>query len=353
MGRERDYNIEMLRVVSCVLVICIHVSNVYSRAYGEISDVSYLISLITNAFARVSVPLFFMISGYLLLKEPISLRKCIRRVLFMVTVLVIWSAVYYVWKLFYWGESYDFRLIFDEPVEKHLWFLYAILGMYISLPFFQCLFQKQSGRLMEYFIVLWLFFLTLNYILVLLDMDFSYPIPLVGSSCYLGYFVMGYILRCQSGQYGLSPRLCFALSIMAAMATVSITFLSSKQSGEHVEVYFQYRNVMIALSSLLLFYGVMQNKSRRFTARCKSFMRLVSRHSFTVYLSHILFLDMVKKNCNLLVISSWIGILLLTAGIFAASLLFSVVLDYCSASVKKKMSGMLCYFAKLVQKKCA
>ena len=104
-----------------------------------------------------------MISGYLLLEENVSIRKSIHRVIHTLVVLVFWSVLYYIWNIIFWDDRYDFVTLFEEPVKKHLWFLYAILGMYIALPFFQLLFKKMNRRLTEYFVMLWIFFLTLYY----------------------------------------------------------------------------------------------------------------------------------------------------------------------------------------------
>lgn len=65
--REKKYNIEILRMISFVMVIVIHVSNYFCRAYGSISNGEYIYSLVINSLARVSVPCFFMMSGALLL----------------------------------------------------------------------------------------------------------------------------------------------------------------------------------------------------------------------------------------------------------------------------------------------
>lgn len=315
--------------MSCLLVVCIHVSNVYSRAFGEISNTSYLLSLFANGFSRVAVPIFFMISGYLLLNEPPGLRKSVHRVLHTIVVLVFWSIVYYFWDYYYLGEEYNFCLIFEEPVKKHLWFLYAILGMYISQPFFQYLFCKMPKRLMEYFVVLWLFFLTFNYVLALLHIDFAYPVPLVGTSCYLGYFALGYILRRLSDDFVMKTGQCYGLSAVASVTTIVITYLYSLDAGEHIEVFFQYRNVLIALSSVLLFFGVMQRDKRRFSEGQKAAMGLISRHSFTIYLSHILFLDLVKENLHPIAVPAWLGIPAFTVGILAVTLGFSILADGC------------------------
>lgn len=327
VSRERNYNIELLRVISCILVVCIHVSNVYSRAYGEVSGGTYLFSLITNCFSRVAVPVFFMISGYLLLEENVSLRKSVHRVLHTLMVLVFWSVLYYIWNIVFWDDRYDFATLFEEPVKKHLWFLYAILGMYIALPFFQLLFKKMSRRLTEYFVVLWVFFLTFYYVLALADMEFTYPVPMVGNSSYLGYFVMGYIIRYLSEENQLGSKLCFTIAITAGIINIGLTCCGTWVSGSHEEIFFQYRNPLIAICSLGIFAGIVEHGRIRFTEAQKTLMQMISRHSFTIYLSHIIFLDIVKEEMEPLDLPGWIGIPFYTIGIFLVTFAFAVAAD--------------------------
>ena len=55
-GKKRDYNLELIRMCSFMMVIAIHVSNYFCRAYGQITDSEYVFSLIIDTLARVSVP---------------------------------------------------------------------------------------------------------------------------------------------------------------------------------------------------------------------------------------------------------------------------------------------------------
>lgn len=79
--KEKNYNLELIRMISFVLVIAIHVSNYFCRAYGEIPNSEYAFSLVVDTTARVSVPSFFMISGALLLGREETLKKHCRRIL--------------------------------------------------------------------------------------------------------------------------------------------------------------------------------------------------------------------------------------------------------------------------------
>ena len=75
MKEKREYAFDLLRVISMFMVIVVHVSNVYSRSYGIISNQNFLYSLIYNTISRISVPIFLMISGALLLDRKFDKKK--------------------------------------------------------------------------------------------------------------------------------------------------------------------------------------------------------------------------------------------------------------------------------------
>ena len=325
MKREKNYNMELLRVLACIMVVCIHVTNYYSRGYGEISHISYIFSIVINGICRVAVPLFFMISGYFLLPEVMVIKKSIRRAFQIFVVLVLWSGIYYIWNLYYRKRDYDFALAFEEPVKKHLWFLYAILGMYIALPFLQCMIKKMPDLLMRYFALLWFLFMALDFVIAILDMEVTYEVPLVGSSCYLGYFLMGFIISHTMKKVEIPGWLCFLGAFSCIAIIIVFTYICTVNTGVHIEDFFEYRNVFIASAAAFIFYDASNNGKYELSERVKRGISFVSKHSFTIYLCHVLFLDIVKLELYPRKISAFVGIPLFTIVIFAASLSFSVV----------------------------
>ena len=88
--KGKNYNLELIRMVSFVLVIAIHVTNYFCRAYGKIPQGEYLFSLALDTAARVSVPCFFHDFGEpLLLGRQESLKKHLRRFVRFLIVFVI------------------------------------------------------------------------------------------------------------------------------------------------------------------------------------------------------------------------------------------------------------------------
>ena len=70
---ERDYRIDLLRILACLMVVFIHVS-----AFGMLSGVgsfNWHIGNIYDSLVRSAVPLFVMISGAFLLSKNISYKE--------------------------------------------------------------------------------------------------------------------------------------------------------------------------------------------------------------------------------------------------------------------------------------
>lgn len=320
-----------------MMVVCIHVSNYYSRGYGlgEVSNASYLFSIIINVISRVAVPIFFMISGSLLLDETVLIRKSLKRVWNTLLSLLLWSGIYCIWNYFYRDRVYDFRLIFQEPVKKHLWFLYAIIGMYIVLPFLQNMFKNMQDILMRYFVAMWFFFLTVDYIIALLDLKIAYQIPLVGNSCYLGYFAMGYIVKRTIKKVPIDTKLCYGGAILSLTTVIVLTYICTTLQGEHYDRFFEYRNILIAIASSLIFYDALKNEHHPYKEKTKQVLRFLSKHSFTIYLCHVIFLDIVKLEFAPRSVSAFIGIPLYSVFVFGCSLLFSVIWNMVQSIIRK------------------
>jgi peptidoglycan/LPS O-acetylase OafA/YrhL len=66
--------IDNLRGIACLMVVMIHTTTWYVTNAHSISPVNWDIANILNSASRVSVPLFFMISGFLFLANAARSR---------------------------------------------------------------------------------------------------------------------------------------------------------------------------------------------------------------------------------------------------------------------------------------
>lgn len=140
MITERKNYLDYLRGLAAIAVIVIHVSG--NNWYGNYGSIYWLVFTAYEGVCRVAVPLFFMISGCLFLdKERNKSIKSLYTVTIkrLVVFLLFWAMVY---KMVQFPTELAFfdqiKLALSEIVigntQSHLWYVYAIIGLYIISP---------------------------------------------------------------------------------------------------------------------------------------------------------------------------------------------------------------------------
>ena len=206
---NRNVNLDILKAVCCFLVVCIH-----APFPGKLGD-----AVIT--FARIAVPVFFMISGYFYNRA--NLDKQIRKVgkLVVQINLLYFSA----------GGGYEliskesFRYGFDDFVEfilfnespfysaGHLWYMNALLYVLIVLK------MIDIKYLCPFAPVLLLGDLLLGkYSYFVFGTEFPYYYARNFLFVGIPYFCLGYLIR--TVNLRLKPKICLLLSILVAFANL-------------------------------------------------------------------------------------------------------------------------------------
>lgn len=334
MTREKNYNIEILRTISCILVLVIHVANYYCRGFGQVTDGEFIFATILNAFARFSVPCFFMVSGALLLGRDEDLTHHGARIKKFFIILIFWNLVYYFHNIFYMGtEVHLWKLIF-EPMEAHLWYLYAMIPIYLVLPFFQIMFRGMNVKLDRAFTALALAMVFIMYLASYTREELYFDIPLIGDRSYAVYFVAGYMVQKYSKRIHRPQRLLLAVFVGGNVINIIGTILMSYQMGDFFERFLEYGNPILFGSSVALFAVIlrMQNGSVQLHEKTKRFMDLFGPCTLGIYLIHILFLDNYKKYVEVTDLSAWIAI--------PCVVLVLLILSFTCVSIMRKIPGL-------------
>lgn len=319
---KRDHTLDFLRVLSMFLVVVIHVANCYGRQMAVISDTSYFFSVFFNSIARVSVPIFFMISGALLIGKDHTKEKYLSRIKKMIIVLVIWTSVYLLWEFLFLGIKPDniFDLLFT-PARAHLWFMYAIIGIYIALPFISKMVKNLTKQEENLFIILWLFFSGFCHLLTLIiGTNIEYPVPIISGTYYLGYFIIGYILYNRIKKYKGKKDLkeynkLLILTFVVANAIIIIFSLTLADiQGYNYKKLLRYADIFLVLSSLSVYIFTLINMKKEY-----KIITLVAPYAFGIYLVHGIFLDILKKVVDLYELPSIITIPLFALVLFIIS----------------------------------
>lgn len=207
-NKQRIFYLDFIRVIAILLVIFIHVSAIDTTL--NIGSTQWQITKILNYFAHISVPVFFMISGSLLLnsKKTTSLSYTWKqRIPRVVIPFVLWSVIspivvgIYAHSLSLHNVITSTKTILYQPTSPTLWFMYPLIGIYILSPVIKTFVQNASKQMLIYITGIWLVTCSLlPSIAVMLPAKFDHMLELspvanfflIGG--FTGYFILGYLL---------------------------------------------------------------------------------------------------------------------------------------------------------------
>jgi len=335
--KKRLINIEFIRIIAIIMVIVIHVSNIYFYSFDKISNTEFLISVIYNSFSRVCVPLFFMISGIFLINSEYDFKKYFKRILKYILLLIIWSFIYYLINNNFHFNNFGVVLINSlfnaDMTSRHLWFLYVIIGIYISLPFIQNMCKNLSREHENLFLILWITFSGLIVVIVPIsrfitnsNIDISYPIPIINATYYLGYFISGHILykRFNDIKPTRKNNLVLIMTfLISSLVTIFTTYYTSVVSNIIFDSMTWYRSIFVIMASFAVFGIVIINKDK---IKSECILKL-SKYSFGIYLIHMIFLNILKDKYNLLQFNSFFAIFSMTFIIYILSLVSCIIIE--------------------------
>ena len=156
-------HIECLRIIAAFFVIFNHTGAFsYFRNFDSTS-LKYWFFLAISVICKISVPLFFMISGALLLKKYDESPKILfKRILRISIALLIFSFLSYLQQIELGNEVFNLKRFFTVIIESDwlnvFWYLYAFLAYLITLPFMRVLAKHLENKHYLYLVILQLIF---------------------------------------------------------------------------------------------------------------------------------------------------------------------------------------------------
>jgi surface polysaccharide O-acyltransferase-like enzyme len=290
------YWVDLIRVLAIYLVVVIHVSGQMTNVWGKIPEAQWIISDIYGGLARVGVPLFFMLSGYLLLPRSESLRSFYgKRMLKIVVPFIVWSAIYILvdcaGKPGVCTRDYLLQYILLKKSFFHLWFLYTLISIYFIVPVLRLIVRPGADRtFLWYAVALWLIFQPVR---TLMDQFLHFDININAqlTTGFLPYFFLGYLL----GEVTLTrPRLILAgvLFLLGSLLTIMGTYLLTRAAGHFNGYFYDYITIGVIVATAAAFVLLRRLSDVGFlaTPRFHSFMRWVAGSTFGLYLVHVLVL---------------------------------------------------------------
>ena len=150
----RNLRLDLIRVISCVLIVCMHNTGLTSRNL-QVSNVSDIIVLAIRVITRVAVPAFMGLSGYFMFfYKDRPLDYGIKNAPRYIVMLLFWGG-------FYWVFGFDLPTlrsietaleVFDRTLW-HLWYLKLYVVILLVFPIAQTI--TKDKKITKIYAVMW------------------------------------------------------------------------------------------------------------------------------------------------------------------------------------------------------
>lgn len=263
-GKAKKVYYEWIRLIACFFVIFNHLKGYV--LFRNASGIKQIIYTLLSVMTKINVPLFFMVSGALLLEKQEDMATVLKkRISRICLVILLFSFGIYTECWLYalaQGRDYEFtaKRFFYGVFAKNLdetgayWYLYAYLGFLFLLPLFQKIAKEISRG--DFYMLLALHFVfysalpVCNMILRMTGQEsFSiageFSVSLATTAAFF-YPLAGYYIDHKIDIQAVSKRKWMWLAL-AALAAICVSCFCVNRSGTPDEDYISLFDYLLAM----------------------------------------------------------------------------------------------------------
>lgn len=259
--KEKKVYLEIIRIFAIFFVIYVHTGTDAAEHYQTDGNLfSYGLSLVLYCIAQSSVPLFFLVSGAVLLHKEESLKTVLlHRALRIFLIILLFGFIQYAY--FYYrnpeiGFSIPvfFKMVYSTNVITQYWYLYSYFALMLILPFVRMLARSMDNA--HFWYLFGLFFL-LEGILPIVEYLWGnsrivLSIPLFADSLF--YPLLGYYVAQRSGEFFYRKKILLLTNLAgfcALFTNVAVAYMAHRQRGAAESL-----EGMTALLALVIFINI-------------------------------------------------------------------------------------------------
>ena len=202
--KERDHRLSNIRAIACMAVVVLHTFFAFASMAGA-GSWDYTATFVVRNLMFWAVPCFVMVTGALLLNpnKRVGYGKVLTKYIpRMVVALVLFSGIFYAIDVacgFTQLSSETVRdllksLVTGQGLWSHMWYLYTMIALYLLIPLLNPLLRLGKKTAAAASVVLFVFLSVLPMLSKLLDISFSFYLPL--HTIYPLFLLLGGVLGC-------------------------------------------------------------------------------------------------------------------------------------------------------------
>ena len=154
-NKKRYYSLDFIKTLAIFLVCFYHFSTMNINILEDGSLTSYITYYIYG-FSSICVPLFFMVNGSLMLNKGYKFNEHVKRLINLIILIFLWGAIQLLTYAIIEGDTYTIKgfiygvLNWTRGRIDSLWFLQALICLYIIFPIVKEIYDKEDKTLLKY-----------------------------------------------------------------------------------------------------------------------------------------------------------------------------------------------------------
>jgi surface polysaccharide O-acyltransferase-like enzyme len=151
----RVFYYDAIKFLAIFLVCIYHYNNLESNILVQ-PGFSVYVNYYLHGFSSMAVPLFFMVNGALLLNRSYKFENHLKKTFHLYILFYLWSAISLAIFILIDGGAYSLREFLKEvfylkaDVSNHLWFLQALISVYLLFPFIKVIYDLPQRMLLTW-----------------------------------------------------------------------------------------------------------------------------------------------------------------------------------------------------------
>ncbi|PWL71991.1 MAG: hypothetical protein DBY25_04390 [Clostridiales bacterium] len=281
MSGGRYFGLDLIRFFAILSVVCVHF--LYNIGFDNVivHGERFFLASVFRGVVNPCVPLFFMLSGYLMKnKKPVKsyYNKFIRLfVLFLMAGIL--SNIFRILALGQQMSAKDWLSSFTYfSAVGYGWYLRAYIGLFVLIPFLNIMIHTIKAK-RQYRVLLLSLLLVFSLPTFLNYLGFRFPDHWANF-----YPVIYYLLGTYISIYKPKPRKGLLLAGIVGISILYASIIFLMKHGQKCEaLLFQYGNLIVLFIGVMLFLLLYQVKAPRVHFLCR-FVSSVSRVSYSMFL---------------------------------------------------------------------
>lgn len=349
--KKRNINLDLIRCVAVLFVVSVHFC-LNSGFYNiPCAGMRMLIVCILRTAFITCVPLFLMLTGYLMNKKELKLSyyKGIKKTYILYIIICIFCLAF---RVLVQHEKLMIRQmilsIFDFTANKYSWYIEMYIGLFLLIPFLNILWNNMDSVKQKWLIVTLLCVSTLPSLLncwniFMIESDtrvYNSIIPAYWENLYFfTYYFLGAYLSDRKIKIKLQRNIVILIGLMVIFGC--FTYYRSYNTTYEWTAYNSYQGIQVVIITFLLFRILLALPLEKSPNIIKSVIYKISEFSLGIYLASaitdaVIYPELIERVTNavrrmdylpIVVSLSFIAALIISG---AANIIYKILANGCN-----------------------